>query len=217
MPKNETANKGILLVISGPSGVGKNSVLNRILQLSPCVYSISATTRTPRPGEVDGKDYFFYTREEFEKKIAEHMFLEWACVYGDYYGTPAAFVNDTLNKGKDIVMDLDIQGARQVRAAKPDAVLVFLYPPSLQELCSRLQHRGTEKLDTQKKRLDCVKNELAAVNDYDYLVVNDDLDKAVEQILHIWHAEKLRVSRKDTDFMNKCFFDEVEVNKGSKS
>ncbi len=135
------------------------------------------------------------------------MFLEWACVYGDYYGTPAALVNDTLNKGQDVVLDLDIQGARQVRAAMPEAVLVFLYPPSLQELCNRLRHRGTEKVDAQIKRLDYVKEELAAVNEYDYLVINDDLDKAVDQIIHIWQAEKLRVSRKNTAFLNECFFD----------
>lgn len=208
MPDKAITDEGILLVISGPSGVGKNSVLSRVLELSPCVYSISATTRTPRPGEVDGEDYFFYAKEEFQKKIAEQMFLEWACVYGDYYGTPAAFINDTLSKGKDVVLDLDIQGARQVRAAMPDAVLVFLYPPSLQELCNRLQHRGTEKSDTQQKRLDYVKDELAAVKEYDYLVINDDLDKAVGQIIHIWQAEKLRVARKDTGFLNKCFFDE---------
>jgi len=207
MPDKAIADKGILLVISGPSGVGKNSVLNRVLDLSPFVYSISATTRTPRPGEVDGKDYFFYGKEEFQKKIAEQVFLEWACVYGDYYGTPAAFINDTLSKGKDVVLDLDIQGARQVRAAMPDAVLVFLYPPSLQELCKRLQHRGTEKIDTQMKRLDYVKDELAAVKEYDYLVINDDLDNAVTQIMHIWQAEKLRVARKDTGSLNKCFFD----------
>lgn len=206
MPDKAIADKGILLVISGPSGVGKNSVLNRVMELSPCVYSISATTRTPRPGEVDGKDYFFYSKDEFQKKITENMFLEWACVYGDYYGTPAALVKDTLSKGEDVVLDLDIQGARQVRAAMSDAVLVFLYPPSLQELCSRLQHRGTEKTDVRKKRLDYVKDELAAINEYDYLVVNDDLNKAVEQIMHIWQAEKLRVSRKNTSLMNECFF-----------
>lgn len=211
MPDKAIADKGILLVISGPSGVGKNSVLNRVIELSPCVYSISATTRTPRPGEVDGKDYFFYSKDEFQKKIAENMFLEWACVYGDYYGTPAAFVNDTLSKGKDVVLDLDIQGARQVRAAMSDAVLVFLYPPSLQELCSRLQHRGTEKTDARMKRLEYVKDELAAVIEYDYLVINDDLNKAVEQIMHIWQAEKLRVARKNTSHMNECFF-----NKGQK-
>lgn len=189
--------KGILIVLSGPSGVGKNTVLSYLLKQYPMRYSISATTRAPRPNEVDGRDYFFLSREEFEQRKAAGFFLECAEVYGQYYGTPLPFIRESLDAGHDVILDLDIQGAASVRERIRDAVLIFLLPPSLCELRRRLVDRGTECPSDLTKRLDYVARELAAIGAYDYLVVNDDLNAAVGRIARICEVEKWRVSRQN--------------------
>lgn len=202
------AGKGILVVLSGPSGVGKNTVLNEIRRSLPLKYSISATTRPPRPGEVHGRDYFFLSRDEFEAKAAAGEFLEWAQIYGDYYGTPLSFVQQSLAMGHDIILDVDVQGAAGIRRRMPQSVLVFLFPPSFAELRRRLAARGTEDESKCLKRLQYVRQELACIKDYDYVVVNDELQSAVEQIARICVVEKQRVARVDIDEMLTAFYRE---------
>lgn len=202
--------KGILLVLSGPSGVGKNTVLKSFRERLPEVdYSISATTRAPRPGEVDGRDYHFLSREDFLRRKRAGDFLEWAQVYDDYYGTPLTFIREKLHVGKDIVLDLDVQGALKVRRSIPDAVLVFLLPPSLDVLKARLTGRGTENEASCAKRLNYVASELSQIKKYDYVIINDYLDRAVEQVVHVWSAEKRRIERLNVDHILQPFFTDL--------
>lgn len=195
-------------MLSGPSGVGKNTVLNEVRKYYPVKYSVSATTRPPRPGEVDGRDYFFLSREEFERKIAAGDFLEWARVYDDFYGTPLSFIRQTLDSGDDVILDVDVQGAAGIRRRLPEAVLVFLLPPSFAELQRRLTARGTEDAEKCLKRLQYVERELACIKDYDYVVVNDDLRTAVDRIARICDVEKARVARIDVNGLLKTFHGE---------
>ncbi|HHV44639.1 MAG TPA: guanylate kinase [Firmicutes bacterium] len=185
---------GTLLVVSGPSGVGKNTVLREFCLRHPEVrYSISATTRSPRAQEVHGKDYYFLTRQEFTKGIAEGRFLEWAEFCGNLYGTPRDFVEEHLAAGVDLVMDIEIQGALQVKERMPAAVLVFLLPPSLEELERRIQGRGTEDAKSISSRLQVAIGELQMVERYDYAVVNDDVAAAAEKLWSILTAAKARI------------------------
>lgn len=189
--------KGALLILSAPSGAGKTTICRRLLaERKDLRYSISCTTRPPRPGEKNGKSYFFLTREDFKRKIARHEFLEWAMVHDEYYGTPRHFVEETIKTGKSVIMAIDVQGAMAVRRKHPAAVLVFVLPPSLEALRERLAGRREDERSAAK-RLANSKGELAAAKDYDYIVVNDDLDKAVEQISAILTAESLKTSRLD--------------------
>lgn len=183
--------KGILFVISGPSGVGKGTVLKELMGKVPdVVYSVSATTRPPRQGEKDGKDYFFLSAEEFKKGIAENKWLEWARVHNSYYGTPRLFVEQKLHEGHNVILEIDTQGARQVKERCPDAVFIFLTPPSVEDLTKRLEKRGTDSLQDKKIRL---RNAIAEMEDaewYDYCVVNDSVQRAAQEIKEIMDREK---------------------------
>jgi len=188
--------KGMLIVLSGPSGAGKGTVCSRLLEKNPNIaLSISYTTRTPRPGEKDGVNYFFTDKETFEEMIKEGCFLEWANVYNNYYGTPRKFVEERINNGQDVILEIDIQGAKQIRQTWEDAVFIFILPPDLEELKRRIEKRGSETEESMRLRLMCALEELKALSSYDYVIVNDDLEKAVEKLQAIIIAEKCRVYR----------------------
>ncbi|MFZ5755080.1 MAG: guanylate kinase [Bacillota bacterium] len=188
--------KGLLIVISGPSGVGKGTICRELFnKYDDIIYSVSTTTRKPRPGEVEGKHYFFTTEEEFQKLIAQDAFLEWAQVYGNYYGTPRQYVEEILQAGKDCILEIDIQGALQVKQKMPEGIFIFVVPPSLQELIRRITCRGTEDPSEIEKRMSQVSEEMSHLQDYDYIVVNDEVPSAVEQVRAIIVAERCRSSR----------------------
>ena len=193
----QAAKRGTLVVLSGPSGTGKGTVCGVVRNhLGDAVrYSISATTRKPRTGEEHGREYFFFSKEEFEALRDQNGFLEWAQVYDNYYGTPRAFVEEVLASGKDCILEIDPQGALQVRKATDEAVLVFIAPPSLEELRNRLTGRGTESAEEVEKRLSCAESELAYRNKYDYIIVNDDVETAAAKMEAILLAEKCRSGR----------------------
>lgn len=191
----EYKNEGVLLVISGPSGAGKGTLCKALKEKINYGLSISATTRKPRAGETDGVNYYFLSRAAFEEKLRENGFIEWAEVYGNYYGTPKAPVEKMLKEGKDVVLEIDPQGAMSVRAQMPDAVLIFVMPPSYVELESRIRGRGTETEGQITKRLSCAVSEINRLPSYDYIVVNDDVSTAVNDLIAIISAEKCRVTR----------------------
>ncbi len=193
----DSMRKGALLIISAPSGAGKTTICRKLLaRRKDLRYSISCTTRAPRPGEKDGKSYFFLDRAEFKHKISRNEFLEWAMVHDEYYGTPKRFVEDETKTGRHVIMAIDVQGAMAIRRKHPSAILVFVLPPSLDALKSRLAHRGGQA-EELAKRLANSRGELAAAKDYDYVVVNDELEQAVNQISCILTAESLKTSRLD--------------------
>ena len=178
--------KGTLYVFTGPSGAGKGTLLSRLQEQDDRLfYSISATTRAPRPGETDGVQYYFLSKAEFEEKIAQHAFLEYACYGENYYGTLEAPVNEKLEQGFDVVLEIEVQGAMQVHEKRPDAVMVFIAPPSFEELAARLRGRGTEDEEKVLKRLETAKEELKQQDRFDYVIVNDELDRAVEELRDI--------------------------------
>ena len=178
--------KGTLYVFTGPSGAGKGTLLSRLQeQDNRLFYSISATTRAPRPGETNGVQYYFLSKTEFEEKIAQHAFLEYACYVENYYGTLEAPVNEKLEQGFDVVLEIEVQGAMQVHEKRPDAVMVFIAPPSFEELAARLRGRGTEDEEKVLKRLETAKEELKQQDRFDYVIVNDELDRAVEELKDI--------------------------------
>ncbi len=190
-------NGGELFVITGPSGVGKATVLSRLLKNIDNVYvSISATTRKPRQGEVNEKDYFFMEREEFEKLIKEGKFLEYAEYVGNYYGTPAGSVNEMLKNGKDVILEIEVQGALKVKEKCPDANMVFIIPPSFSALEFRLRSRGTESDDVIAKRLEKARSEYLMVDKYDYIVINDDIDKAADEIRAIIMSSRCKKDKR---------------------
>lgn len=193
--KFSVSRKGILFVISGPSGVGKGTLTEMIVEQNHLQYSISATTRPPRVGEVQGKDYFFLERSDFEAMMAGDEFLEWAEVYGNYYGTPRRFVLDNLERGQDVLLEIDIQGAMQVKAKFPEGVFIFIAPPSEAELAQRLEKRGKDSSETIANRLLCYDKEMAQMANYDYVVVNDELESTMAQLIAIITAERCRVVR----------------------
>ncbi len=189
--------RGLLIVLSGPSGVGKGTVRKAIFE-SPdndFEYSVSMTTRQKRPGEIEGVDYYYRTREEFEALIAEGKMLEYAEYVGNYYGTPLDYVNQTLDEGKDVFLEIEVQGAKKVKEQVPDGVFIFLTPPDLTELKSRIVGRGTDQLDVIEKRMEIAKKEIEMMTLYDYAVVNDSVPLAVEKIKQIIKSEHLRVDR----------------------
>lgn len=197
--------KGMLIVVSGPSGTGKGTVCNELLQEMPELsYSISATTRQPREGEVDGKNYYFLSKEEFESKISDGDFLEYANVYGNYYGTPLGKLNERLKKGEDVLLEIDTQGALSVMRRVPEALFIFLLPPSIAELEKRIRGRGSETEESLERRLGAAKSEIAVGRGYRYVVVNDAVEKAVERIKGIITAEHCRVDK------NMDLFEELE-------
>ncbi|HAR5834486.1 TPA: guanylate kinase [Staphylococcus pseudintermedius] len=189
--------KGLLIVLSGPSGVGKGTVRKRIFDdpHTSYKYSISMTTRQMREGEQDGVDYFFKTREEFEKLIEADEFIEYAEYVGNYYGTPVQYVKDTMNAGHDVFLEIEVEGARQVRKKFPDALFIFLAPPSLDHLTERLIGRGTESKEKIESRVKEAKKEVEMMNLYDYVVVNDEVDLAKDRIQSIVEAEHLKRER----------------------
>lgn len=190
------ARRGVLVVLSGPSGTGKGTICKELLLGTQNLhYSISATTRPPRAGEVNGVNYWFVSSDEFRAMIAKDDLLEWAEVYGNYYGTPRRYVYDMLESGKDVVLEIDTQGAMQIKAKFPEGVFIFIVPPSLKELEDRIVKRGTDSPAVIAKRLGCVQDELRCASGYDYVVVNDEVAAATEKISAIVTAEKCRVGR----------------------
>lgn len=189
--------KGLLIVLSGPSGVGKGTVRKAIFSQPDMQfeYSISCTTRNPREGEVDGVDYFFKTKEQFEEMIKQDQLLEYAQFVGNYYGTPVEYVQQTLDSGRDVFLEIEIEGARQVREKFPTGLFIFLVPPSLKELENRITTRGTETEEVIKHRMDVARKEIDLMSLYDYVVENDKIENAVQKINAIVIAEHLRRER----------------------
>ncbi|UFJ41982.1 guanylate kinase [Brevibacillus humidisoli] len=187
---------GLLLVLSGPSGVGKGTVCTALRQrITDVVYSVSATTRPPRAGEVEGVNYFFKTKQEFKRMIEQDELLEWAEYVGNYYGTPRRFVEETLASGRDVILEIEVQGAMQVKQKFPQGIFLFLAPPDLQELQNRIVGRGTETEESVRKRMDAARAEIELMNQYDYVVVNDEIEQACQRIEAIITAEHLRKER----------------------
>ncbi len=176
------SDKGVLTVISGFSGAGKGTVVKQLLDKYDYGLSISATTRSPREGEQDGREYFFKTKEEFEQMIAEHQLIEYARYVGNYYGTPKEYVVQQLEQGKDVILEIEMQGALHVREILPEVNLIFLTPPSVDVLEQRLRGRGTETEEVIRDRMARAKEECSYMEKYDYIVVNDDLDECVENV-----------------------------------
>lgn len=187
--------KGKLFIISGPSGTGKGTICKEIIDIMPDVFvSVSMTTRNPRPGEVPDVSYHFVSKQDFEKTIDEDGFFEYANVHSNYYGTPKAPVMDQLENGNDAILEIDVQGALQVKEVYPEAIAIFILPPSMEELKNRIVGRGTETEETIKLRLKNAIGEISCVNKYDYAVVNDQLDVAVEQVVSVMKAEHVKVN-----------------------
>lgn len=189
--------RGLLIVLSGPSGVGKGTVRKAIFDSEDTdfEYSVSMTTRGMREGEVEGVDYFFRTRDEFEALIDADQMLEHAQYVGNYYGTPLEYVNRTLDTGKDVFLEIEVQGAMKVKEKVPNGVFIFLTPPDLAELKSRIVGRGTDELSVIEERMEVAKAEIEMMSHYDYAVVNDQVELAVDRIKHIIKSEHLRVDR----------------------
>lgn len=200
--------KGLLIVLSGPSGVGKGTVRKALFNMKGhnLDYSISMTTRNIRPGEIDGKDYYFVSKEEFEQRIKEGKFLEHAQFVGNYYGTPLDKVEEKLNQGKEVVLEIEVCGALQVREKCPDAVFIFLAPPSKKALYDRLKGRGTESEEKINERILKANTEFELAYKYDYIVINDEVDNAADRIMAIIRAEHAKTERsihKYLDLLNK--------------
>ena len=197
-----TSNKGIIIVVSGFSGAGKGTIMKELTgRYDRYALSVSATTRDPRPGEVNGREYFFVSNEEFEKLIAEDGLIEHAGYVDHYYGTPRKFVEDKLKEGKDVILEIEIQGALQIKKQYGDAVLLFVMPPSAKELKKRLTGRGTESSQVIDERLKRAREEAVGIENYDYIVINDDLDECVIRVHEIIDAAHNAPSR-NIDFIN---------------
>ena len=197
--------KGILIVVSGFSGSGKGTIMKELLkQYDNYALSISATTRNPRPGEEDGREYFFKTVEDFEKMIAKEELIEYAKYVENYYGTPRAYVEEQLEAGKDVILEIEIQGALKVKEKFPDTLLLFVTPPSAEELKKRLIGRGTETMDVIEFRMNRAKEEALVMDQYDYLIINDDLQECVEEMHQIIQGEHRR------SFRNTAFIEHMK-------
>lgn len=191
--------RGKTFIICGPSGVGKGTVVARLLASYPKLYfSVSATTRPPRPGEVDGKHYHFLSREQFQRWIDEDAFLEHAEFVGNLYGTPKLYVDKAMDQGRDVILDIEIQGAEQVHRRRPEAIRIYVAPPSWAELERRLIVRGTEDMEKVRRRLERGKEEFSVARDFDYFVINDTVDRAVEELRAILLAEHCRPDERIT-------------------
>ena len=196
--------KGLLLVVSGPSGAGKGTICKSILEQNDHIkLSISATTRKPRTGEVHGVNYFFIDKEEFKKMIEQGEFLEYAQIYDNFYGTPKSAIMETLEKGQDVILEIEMQGARQVKEVYPEGIFVFVLPPSLEELKNRIVGRGTETAEEIEKRFSCAFEEIKQIDDYDYFIVNQDVEKSVKELESIISSEKNKVTRYKNNIIDK--------------
>ena len=195
MCNHDLADKGALVVVSGPSGVGKGSVTSAVMRRDPLTrFSVSATTRSPRPGEEDGKSYYFLTKEEFLLRRAQREFLEWAEVYGNYYGTLRSEVDRLLDQGYNVILDIDTQGAASVRRLRPDAVSVFIMPPSMEELERRIAKRGTETQADRQLRLSQAEAEMSQADQYDHIVINQVVETAADELLSIIAARRAAIN-----------------------
>ncbi|MGM0501163.1 MAG: guanylate kinase [Bacillota bacterium] len=186
--------RGNLIILSGPSGVGKGTILSALMDdYDDIHYSVSATTREARAGEENGEDYYFLAEDKFKALVEQGEFLEWAQVHNNYYGTPIKYVKENLEQGEDVILEIDIQGAEQIKEKELEAIFVFILPPSLEELKSRIYHRGTETEEAIKTRLKNAEKEISKVQEYDYAIVNDDIDASVQKLKSIIIAERCRV------------------------
>ena len=192
--------KGLLIVLSGPSGVGKGTICKELIEYFKGWYSVSVTTREKRDGEIDGKDYFFVTKEEFEQKIKDNDFLEYATYNNNYYGTLKSKINEQLDNNVDVFTEIEVNGARNIKNIYKDSVLIYILPPSLKELEDRLRGRNTENEETINNRMNITKEELKQIDIYDYVIINDDLEKGIEKVKNIIESEKCKVSRNYIDF-----------------
>lgn len=196
---------GKLLVISGPSGAGKSTVISKVMAAAPnIVFSVSATTRSPRAGEKDGSDYFFITKPQFEEMVQTGQLLEYASYVENCYGTPKKPVLDNLEQGRDVLFDIEVQGAMQIKAAYPQAILIFLVPSCFDEIERRLRHRGTDSDEKIARRVETARREYRFVDNYDYIVLNDDPDVAAGEIKAILTAEKCRLAERKKYVAEVC-------------
>lgn len=202
MIKNK--NTGQIIVISAPSGAGKGTIIKKLLENNSKNrwLSVSSTSRSPRPGEKEGINYYYITEEEFKKKIEDNYFLEYTNYAGNYYGTPKEFIKEKVNKGIDVILEIEIEGATNIKKLIPEALFIFIMPPSLKELVKRLKNRGTESNDKIIKRFNTAYKEVNEVTKYNYVVVNDKVDIAVDKIEAIIKAEKCRVDRIEEVFLD---------------
>ncbi len=188
--------KGLIVVISAPSGAGKTTLCKRLLQNLPSFnWSVSFTTRRPRKNEIEGVDYYFVSREEFQKMVEDQKFVEWAEVHGQLYGTSSNLLNKAIEAGKDVVLEVDVEGGTRIKKNYPQTVLIFLLPPSWQELEKRLKNRRTEDHERLKERIKQAKKEIEYAPYYDYLIVNDDINRALEDLTAIIRTERCRMNR----------------------
>lgn len=188
--------KGALYIVTAPSGAGKTTICDAVLErVGTLKYSVSATTRPPRKGETDGEDYIFLSRERFQERVAADGFLEHAEVYGNLYGTPKDYIAKQLEAGNDIILDIDVQGALAVKAMGYPAIFIYILPPSLEELRNRLENRGTDSPEVIRRRSELVRSELEYLPEYDYCIVNDDLETAIGDMMAIIRGERCRVTR----------------------
>lgn len=207
---------GILVVVSGFAGAGKGTLMKKLIaRYNNYSLSVSATSRQPRPGEEEGVSYFFKTRDEFEEMIHNDAFLEYAEYVGNYYGTPKAFVEEMLENGKRVVLEIEIQGAFQIKRKFPQALLIYVMPPSAEELMRRIKGRGTESEDVIKSRMKRAVEEAEGIEHYDYIVINDDVDECTET-MHSIIESALYTPKRKCDFIDKIRKDLKEINKNSK-
>lgn len=196
--------KGLLLVVSGPSGAGKGTICKELISKNDDIkLSVSATTRKPRNGEVHGVNYFFIEKEKFEEMIDNVEFLEYAQIYDNFYGTPKAAIIECLENGQDVVLEIEMQGAKQIKEVYPEGVFIFVLPPSLEELKNRIVGRGTETKEEIEKRFSCAFEEINQIVNYDYFVVNKDVTKSVKEVESIILAEKNKVNRYKDNIIQK--------------
>lgn len=206
--------KGILVVVSGFSGVGKGTLMRLLTQrYSSYSLSISATTRAPREGEEDGREYFFRTTDEFKRLIEENRLIEYACYCGNYYGTPRDYVEDQMAQGRDVILEIELQGALKIREQYPDALLLFVMPPDAKTLADRLRGRGTESEDVIQARLARAVEEAQDVEQYDYMIINDDLEKSVEEMHRLIDSQHNMINR-NLDFVKQIRDDLTQFAKG---
>ncbi len=199
----KTKKQGLLIVLSGPSGCGKNSVINEVLKIRKnCWVSVSCTSRMPRGNDQNGIDYYFLSREEFECQIAQDSFLEYAEYAGNYYGTPKKFIQEHLDQGEDVILEIEIQGALKIKEKLPETIFIFIMPPTMKELRRRLEMRKTEDVTKIDKRFKRAYEEINEVTKYNYVVVNDELKNAADKVNAILEAERCRVDRIEEVYLN---------------